>query len=383
MTPNVGERAARLVRTTRRLRKDAVSKALPRLATALDRLTGGLRRDLGSTGLPPYAAVLRMALGAWVAQALYVAARLGVADHLRDGPKTAEELAATTGAHPQALYRLLRALASVGVFAEEEDGRFRLTRLAEGLRSDVPKSARWMLIMLGDEWHWRPWGHLIHAVQTGETAVEHVYGMDTFAYMREHPDAAAVFNKAMAVQVSVSHAEVIEAYDFSTLGTIVDVGGGSGALITAILKSYPRVRGILFDQPHVVAEAGERLATAGLADRCQTIGGDFFEGVPPGGDAYVCSTVIHDWDDGRAIAILKRCREVMPPHGRLLLLESVVAPGNLPSLGKLLDLEMLVQTGGQERTEEEYRVLLAAAGFELRQVIPTLSQTSLLVGTPI
>jgi hypothetical protein len=365
------------------LRQKAVSKALPRLATALDRLTGGLRRDLGSTGLPPYAAVLRMALGAWVAQALYVAARLGIADHLNAGPKTADELAAATGAQPRELYRVLRALASVGVFAEGEDGRFRMTRLSDGLRSDVPKSARWMLIMLGDEWHWRPWGHLLHSVQTGEPAVEHVFGMDTFAYMRQDPEAAAVFNRAMTVQVSVSHAEVIAAYNFAKFGTIVDVGGGYGALIAAILKVHPQVRGILFDQPHVIEETRCRLAQAGLADRCEAIGGDFFEGVPPGGDAYVCSTVIHDWDDERAIAILKRCREVMPPHGRMLLLESVVAPGNLPSLGKLLDLEMMVQTGGQERTEAEYGALFAAAGFRLTRVVPTLSQTSLLEGVPV
>ena len=320
--------------------------------------------------------------GGWVAQAIAVAADLGIADLLADGPKSSAELAEATDSHPRALYRLLRTLAGVGVFTEVEPETFGLTPMAETLRSDVPASLRaWARQTCGDV-QWRTWGQLGHSVRTGGTAFKHVHGMENWQYRAQHPEANAMFNAAMTSFSSQVTGAVVAAYDFSRFGTLVDVGGGLGQLLATILAATPSLRGLLFDQPHVVANAGRILADAGVADRCEIVGGSFFESVPGGADAYILSRVIHDWDDERSVAILKTCRRAMGDGGTLLLVEEVIPPGDTPSFGKLMDLNMLVSPGGEERTEAEYRALYEAAGFTLTQVIPTRSRMHVVEGSP-
>ena len=332
--------------------------------------------------VPPAVALYQKLTGTWVAQSISVVAKLGTADALADGPKGVDELAVAANAHAPSLYRLLRALASVGIFAEDEDGRFRLTPLAEPLRSDAPGSVRSFAMMLGAEWNWQPWGHLLHSVTTGQAAFEHAYGTSIFQYMADRPEAAAIFDAAMTGRSSQDANAVTAAYDFSPFRTIVDVGGGRGTLLAAILRANPGVRGILFEQAHVIPGARQYLDGAGLGQRCELVAGDFFESVVAGGDAYVLKWIVHDWDDEHAVRILERCRRAMSGAGRLLLVETVIPPGNDPSSGKLADLAMMVWTGGKERTEAEYRSLLAAAGFELTRVVPTPSSLSVIEGVP-
>lgn len=331
---------------------------------------------------PPGLALMEMLAGKWIAQAISTAARLKVADALAGGPRTPEELAATCGADPQSLHRLLRATASVGVFAEDGAGRFGLTPLADCLRSDVPGSLRAMAAYIGAEWDWRPWGDLIGSVRTGQVAFEKSFGKGVFDYLADHPEEAADFHGGMAGWSKQTAAAVVAAYDFSGFGTIVDVGGGTGSLLAGILAATPSARGVVFDSPHVVSQAGATLASAGVADRARTEGGDFFRAVPDGGDAYLMRHIIHDWDDERAATILRNCRKAIRPEGKVLLMEVVIPPGNGPSFGKLLDLEMLVIAGGRERTEEEYGALFAAAGFRLARVIPTPSPLSIIEAVP-
>ncbi|HET6467429.1 MAG TPA: methyltransferase [Geminicoccaceae bacterium] len=328
-------------------------------------------------------ALLALASGAWIGQAVHVAARLGIADLLGDGPKPPAALAAATGTDATALYRLLRALASLGVFAEDAGGRFTLTPLAEGLRSDAPGSLRGYAIMMGEEWHWRAWGELLESVRTGGSAFERVHGCELFRYFAEHPEAARVFNAAMTSRTGQETAAVTGAYDWPA-GTIVDVGGGQGALLTAILARRPEARGILFDLPHVIDAARRPIEEKGLAARCELVGGDFFDRVPAGGDLYLIKRVLHDWDDGRAAAILRCCRAAMAADARLLVIEHVLPPGNAPSWGKLLDLQMLVLTpGGQERDEAGFHGLLATAGFRLERVLPAGPTASLIEALPV
>lgn len=327
-------------------------------------------------------ALVQLASGCWVSQALHVAARLGIADLLVDGPRSPAELAQTTRTDAGALYRVLRALASVSVFAEDEEGRFALTPLAEGLRADAPASMRAFIMMMGEDWHWRAWGELLESVRTGQSAFEHVFGCGLFAYFAARPEAARVFDAAMTSRTDQEKAAVLAAYDWPA-GTIVDVGGGVGALLAAILARRPDAHGVLFDLPHVTTDATERIEQAGVSQRCKVVAGDFFQEVPPGGDLYLLKGIIHDWDDQHALAILRNCRAAIADGGRLLVIGHVLAPGNAPSWGKLLDLEMLVMThGGRERSEVEYRALLRQAGFELERVIPTASITSLIEAVP-
>jgi hypothetical protein len=236
-----------------------------------------------------------------------------------------------------------------------------------------------MAIMHGEE-HYRAWGEMLYSVRTGEPAFNHIFGQEVFAYLAEHPEAAAVLNKGMT-DLAIQMAEaVVQAYDFSSYNTIVDIGGGYSTFLTALLQATPQARGILFDQPHVVADATKYIAASGLGGRCYTVAGDFFTAVPAGGDAYVLTRVIHDWDEAHSIAILKSCYRAMADHGTLLVIEQVIPPGNAPSRSKLADLNMLVFTGGCERTETEYRALFAAAGFTLRRIIPTQSPFSVIEG---
>lgn len=331
--------------------------------------------------IPPRAVMMGIVSGYWKSQAVYVAARLGLADLLKDGPLSAAQLAERTGTHAPSLYRLLRALASDGIFAEDAQGRFALTPLGQCLRTDVPDSIHAMAVMSCEE-HYRAWGELLYSVQTGKTAFDHVFGKPIFDYLAEHPREGQIFDNAM---VSVHGGETpatLEAYDFGGIRTLVDIGGGNGSLLTATLQRYPALRGILYDRAHVVERARPLLERAGVANRCTVMAGDFFQSAPPGGDAYLMRHIIHDWDDERCRTILRHVRSVIPAGGRLLVVESVIPPGNAPSFAKYLDLTMLVVPGGKERTEAEYRELFLASGFRLARIVPTRAEVSVIEGAP-
>ncbi len=342
--------------------------------------------DAGAVGAaaPADAARARLGelLGYHTTQMLYVAARLGLADELAAGPRTAEALAARVGAHPGALSRLLRALASLGVFAADEEERFRLTPMAELLQADAPGSMRPLVLSYGEPWWWNAWGHLLHAVRTGEVAFHAAHGQGAFEYFRRNPEAGDVFQGNMTAMTTEEARAVLEAYDFSTARVLVDVGGGHGALAGAILAAHPRARALLLDLPEVVEAGRRRVAAAGLAGRVEFVPGSFFDSVPRGGDTYLLKDILHDWDDGRAAAILGRCREALSPTSKLLVIERLVPPGNERSAAKIIDIAMLVMTGGMERTEAEYRALFAAAGLGLELVLPTSAGPSVMVVLP-
>ncbi|HBB35073.1 MAG TPA: methyltransferase [Cyanobacteria bacterium UBA8803] len=329
--------------------------------------------------------LLQLICGKWVSQAIYVAAKLGIADLLKEGAKSSEELANSTGVDSQSLYRVLRALASMGIFAEGENRQFELTPLAEYLQTDRPSSLRAIAIMFGsEEWHWQPWGEILYSVKTGKPAFDQVMGMPVFEYLSQNPEAAKVFDQAMMGFTATFSAAIAQDYDFSSISHIVDVGGGQGGFLAGILKANPHLKGTLYDLPPVIEGAKQYLKTTELGERCQVAAGNFFESVPSNADAYILKSIIHDWDDERAIAILKNCHSAITEQGKLLLVEMVLPPGNEPFPGKFLDLEMLVMsTGGRERTEPEFRDLLAAAGFQLTNIIPTRSPLSVIEGVPI
>jgi hypothetical protein len=321
--------------------------------------------------------------GSWITQAIRVAAELGIADIIANGQTSSDVLAEATGSHPRALYRVLRALASVGIFSEHEPGQFALTPMAELLRSDAPTSLRGRARYAGNPEQWRAWGEFGYSVRTAKTAFEHVHGMDVWEYRAKNPTVGAAFNAAMtSMSLQVAHA-VADAYDFSVIDTVVDVAGGHGALLMTILRAHSGLRGILTDLPHVADGAEHAVTEAGLSDRCTVVAGDMFAGVPAGGDLYLLSHIIHDWDDERSIAILERCRQALKPGGKVLLIEEVIKVGDQPSFGKLGDLQMLVAAGGQERTEEEYRALAEAAGLALERVIPTQASRGIVELKPI
>jgi hypothetical protein len=329
--------------------------------------------------MPPQMVLFQMMGGYWVSQAIYVAARLDLAGLLKDGAKGSEELAAATATHAPTLYRLLRALGSLGLFQEDEGGRFSLTPLGASLQ-DGANSVRAMVLHLGEDASWRAWGELLQSVKTGETAFTLAHGMEVFPFYAQHPESNEVFNEAMTNYSEAVSAAVTGAYDFSGASTIIDIGGGHGSLISSILKANPNSRGILFDLPPAVAEASRRIEAEGLKERCTLAGGDFFDSVPQGGDAYILKAIIHDWDDERSLTILKNIRRAMNQDGRLLLIETVIPQGNEPSPAKLGDLHMLVMTGGRERTEAEYATLFEASGFRLTRIIPTGSMVSIIEG---
>ena len=331
--------------------------------------------------MTPAQTLLQMTSGYWISQMIYVAAKLGIADVLREGPRTCDELAQATGMHARSLYRVMRALASIGVFSESDGGRFAVTPLAELLRSGEPGSMRALAIMLGEE-SYRAWGDLLYSVKTGEPAFERVFHMRRFEYLTFHPEAAAVFNEAMAGFFGRVHAAVVKAYDFSRAAKIMDVGGGNGLLLTMILKANPHTAGILFEVPAVIPDARKQIEGAGLAPRCEVVPGDFFESVPQGGDTHVLAHVMQSFDDDRCVTILNNCRQALVRNGTLLLIEPVIAPGNEPSPAKLLDLQMLVVTGGRQRTRAEYAALLESAGLRLARVVGTDSGESVIEAKP-
>ena len=336
-------------------------------------------------GLPPQAILYDLIDGFTRTQCISVVSKLGVADELATGPKTAEELGQAVAAHPRELRRVLRAVASLGIFAEDREGRFHLTPLAETLRSDVPGSMRDFAVLYGQPWYWRPWGDLLNSVKTGETPFSRVHGKDVFAYLTGDAEAASTFNRALASVTSQGVDSILKAYNFARFASVVDVGGGNGTLIAGILNAFPETHGVLFDLPYIVEEAESFIGDAGVSDRCRVVGGDFFDSVPDGCDAYVLKFVVHDWDDERTITILKNCRRAIRNDGTLLLIERGIIPiGNDPAPIKFMDMHMMVVTGGIERTEAEISELFARAGFKLTRVIETDSPDNVIVeGVPV
>lgn len=340
---------------------------------------GQLRRAVAPANLT----LFELGQGAWLTQAMYAAAKLGIFDVLGRGPASADDIAGQVGSHPQATFRLMRALASNGLLNQNRDGRYELTRLGQGLRSDVPGSMVGMLLFIGHPKHWEHWGQLLYSVQTGKTSAEMLRGMPVFEYLETDRDLAEVFNNAMTSVSSMAIETLMPAYDFRRFRTIVDVGGGHGALLAAVLQQATEARGVLFDLPSVVAGAGPVLDAAGVSDRVTVTGGSFFDAVPEGGDAYLLKTIIHDWDEDSALVILRNVRKAIDPDGTLALIELVLPEGTPNHPGMLLDLEMLVAAGGQERTGSEYADLLARAGFRQTRVVQTAGPMSLVEAVPV
>ena len=335
---------------------------------------------------PPDPAVvqhmLQIGTGYMMSAALWVATRLDIATLLANGPRPVAELARTTGANEDALYRTLRALAMAGVFAETSPRTFGNTPGSDLLRADVPGSVRAMALWIADPFHFRVYAETLHAVRTGETVGEKVVGMPVFEYFPTDPELSERFNNAMTNFSAGVAPAALQAYDFSGIGTLVDIAGGHGMILSSIVRQYPGMRGILFDLDHVLAGAAPVLEQMGVKDRIQLATGDFFKAVPSGGDAYIMKHIIHDWDDEKATLILRNIRKQLEgkPNGRLLLLEGVIQSGGEPDMMKLIDLEMLVLPGGKERTREQFAALFAGAGFELTRIVPTQSPLAVIEG---
>lgn len=313
----------------------------------------------------PSRALRRLIDGFQVSQAIHVAAVLGIADHLKDDARTSDELAQATGSHPESLYRVLRALAAVGLFHEDGDRRFSLTELGSRLRSDDAEPVGGWAAWIGQPSYWQAWGNLLHSVKTGETAFRHLNGMDVWEYRAQHPEVSAAFDRAMTSRSRRDADAIIASYDFGRFKRIVDVGAGQGALISKILAKHPDVHGVVFDQPHVVTRAEQTVRAAGVAERCDVVGGNFFKAVPKGGDAYLMRDILHDWEDAEVLAILRSCRQSIEPQGKLLVIERLLGKPNEGPDAKFSDLNMLVSPGGRERTREQYAALFAATGFRL------------------
>jgi SAM-dependent methyltransferase len=314
--------------------------------------------------------MLEFMYGSITPQAIRAAAKLGIADIVASAPATAAELAATAGADPTALSRLLKFLASIGIFSQDTQGKFRQTPLSDTLRVDHPQSVRGAAIGFGSAYFWDAFAHLPEAVVTGRPAFDDAFGASFFDYLAAHPEDAASFDAAMTSMSSTDLPAILAAYDFSSFECVVDVGGGHGALLHGILSANPKLRGVLVDLPSVVAKA-EKLRSEAVSPRCEVVGGDIFEAVPRGADGYLARLVIHDWNDDDALKILKNCRAAISPGGKLLLIESVLKETNEPDPARLGDVWMLALTpGGKERTESEFASLLGRAGFALTRVIP-------------
>lgn len=333
---------------------------------------------------PSSPAVQMMGLinGYQVSQALHVVATLGIADLLRDAPRSSDALADSVEADRDAVYRLLRALAAVGVFHEDADRAFSLTELGACLRSDAPEPVGPWAAHIGRPYYWQVWSHLLHSVRTGEYAYPHVHGVSSWEYRVQHPEENAIFDAAMTGITRGLTEAVVAAYDFAPFACVVDVGGGQGQLLGSVLAANTHLRGILFDQPHVVTQADKRLEGMGVRERCEITGGDFFIGVPQG-DLHMMKVVLHDWSDEQALAILRNCRAAVTPGGRVLVLERVIGAPNIAPAEKFADLNMLVAAGGRERSHDEFVELFAAAGYALTRVLPTGTHLHLIEGTCI
>ena len=319
--------------------------------------------------------IMQMATGYSAAACLNIATQLKIADMVATGPKPVEELARAAQVNEDALYLVLRALASVGIFTEATPHAFANTPASELLREGTPNSLRPMVLWISDAFHLRVFAELMHSVRTGGTAIKKVTGREAFEYFEQDKPLGAIFHAAMSGFSGMMIPAVLEAYDFAGLGTLADIAGGQGVVLTSILKKHADLEGILFDQPEVVADARQRIDSLSLSSRCQAVGGDFFAGVPAA-DNYVLKHIIHDWDDARAAQILKNCAAAMRGRGKVILIESVIAPGDEPHFAKRVDIEMLAMAGGRERSEAGFAELFSQAGLRLSRIVPTKSPVS-------
>ncbi|HKP56988.1 MAG TPA: methyltransferase [Polyangiales bacterium] len=336
-----------------------------------------------STQVTPDLMLMQMIMGFRVTQLLHVAAKLGVADLLADGPKSSRELAKQCECDADGLYRTLRALSNLGVLIELGQQRFRLTALGEHLRAGKDGSLHAAALLYGEPWLWNAYGQMLHSVQTGTPAFERTHGKQFFDYLSTNELAAETFNAAMTAFSDQETTALLRAFDFSEVSHVVDVGGGHGRLVASLLRAYPRLRATLFDLPQVASGARELLDPAGLGARCDVASGDFFESVPAGGEVYLLKSVIHDWDDDKATQLLSRCREAMTPVSRLLVIERLVGDPSEASEAKLFDINMLTILGGRERTQYEHQALLHTAGLRLTRIISTPSPLTVLEAMPL
>ena len=329
--------------------------------------------------IPPPMQMLQIISGFWIGRCVYVLAKLRLADLIKDGPKSIDDLAAATNTHAPSLFRVLRALASVGVVTQDGN-RFGGTPLSDTVSSDAHGSIRaFAMTELGEE-HYPAWGELMHSVQTGGIAFDKAFGEPIWEFFAKNPDNAQIFNDAMSGLTAQANEALHAAYSFSGINKIMDVGGGHGGLITSILQKNPGMTGILFDAPEVIAGAKEKIETSDIADRCEMVAGNFFQSVPAGADTIILKWIIHDWNDEQSVSILKNCHRALPENGKLILVEAVVPETSEPHFSKFIDLNMLVITGGRERTEAEFRKLYEDSGFKLTRVVPTESPFSVIEG---
>jgi hypothetical protein len=330
---------------------------------------------------PAHVGVMQLLTGPYIAGAVSCLAQMGIPDLVEAGPKSAKELASQIGADPEALHRLMRATASVGVLSEGPDGKFSETPMSAVLRSNGKPSLRALAMMGGREWHGRGWSQLEYCVRTGKQALEQVYGTPIFEYFKQHPDEGQIFNDAMTSISTGDSPAVVDAYSFEGIHSIVDVGGGHGLLLATILARNPRMKGILYDESHVV-EGAKNGPLKPVMERCTLASGDMFSSVPAAADAYIMKHIIHDWPDESCIKILKACRKGVHPGGKLLVVDDVIQPGNDFYPGKFLDLQMLIFPGGKERTEKQFRELFAAGGWKWSRVVPTATPICIVEGIP-
>lgn len=329
------------------------------------------------TELPPHAQIMQFILSKWISKPIYAIAELGITDMLSDGPKSIDELAQMSRTHAPSLYRVLRALASLGIFFETRNRCFELTPMAECLKT---KAMRSIALMFHSDWHDKAWASLLDSVKTGKTAFEEAHGMPIFDWFKENPQAVKIYNEANAIKAMTSHRAIIDTYDFSGINMLTDVGGGNGALMAEILTANPAMKGVIADLPSVVKGAKEFIQTQNLETRCKVIDCDFFKEIPAGSDAYLMSHIVHDWNDEQCQTILRNCHTAMKPNSKLLVVEAVIPPGNEFSIAKLLDLEVFVMGGGRERTEAEFQDLFESSGFKLSQIVPTRESISVIEG---
>lgn len=342
-------------------------------------------RSSVNQGIPPQVKILQMMNAYRLAQSISVVAKLGIADLLTQ-PQSVTKLAEITETHEQSLYRLLRVLASFDIFTEDENGLFHLTPRGALLQTNVSNSIRDYAIVVGEMWHWQMWGNILHSIKTGEPAFDQLFGMDFSEYYQQNPEVAKNFDGAMVSALAMTDMAILANYDFTPFDRVIDIGTGSqgdGKLIASILKNNSSQHGVYFDTPTRIEQATRLIEVTGLSDRCELVAGDIFEAFPADGDVYIIKNLIHDYDDDRAIAILKNCRQAIAEHGKVLLIEMVIPPGNEPSLGKILDVEaLLMSAGAVERTEAQYQEILAASGFKLTHVISSKSPMSIIESVP-
>ena len=332
---------------------------------------------------PPHLQLIEMGAAIWKARAIYAAAALGLADLLAPGPRSAKELAESTRTHEPSLYRLLRALAGCGVFREVEPHRFGLTELGSALKTGAPGAARATLLTIAGDWQWQAWQHFVHTLRTGEPGLRKAFDTELFPFLAANPQIGATFDEAMVGMYGGLGPTLLDAYDFSGIRKVIDIGGGTGRLIAALLESHHNLVGAVFEIPQAAAEARRFLSDASLDSRCEVIEGDFFDSIPTGYDAYILAHVLHDWDDVRATSILRNCRRSVPSGGRLLIVEALLPDNDAPHHSKMIDLLMMTVTGGAERSAANFSKLLAATDFEVARVLATPTHQSIIEAVPM